>query len=372
MSLDDTDLKLLSKIKEHIQAIEPDLPNQEVLTIGQYAYDLVDKSFLGDEHTDLIRVHHKKDLEYKTIIPDAARTLEIDTEYEPHYWFDLYSQIEDDELVKRFEEKIYRYHKNIYTITNIGEGTASGFLPKLHNFIYKKEKNRLGIVVFPSMTHSSDALFNAFSCTGLIQVENSTPLLFIDQDNLENYKGVYRTGKPLNGIEAVEYILDIFLEKDGFLHDFNTISKNFNITNFSPLLASGCSLDIYESLVNILDITLEQPMLNIDLSTSTFLYVLLRCPVSLSKKFTKGYLEYEVSQWLNSSVGIDIPQICDTIFKEEYGDRIDVLVLFGGIDMSPMFEVIYERIKRFSQMNLDQNLVDPDVWGKLKRKLLDN
>jgi hypothetical protein len=92
----------------------------------------------------------------------------------------------------------------------------------------------------------------------------------------------------------------------------------------------------------------------------------------LSKKFTKGYLEYEVSRWLKASVGIDIPQICDTIFKQEYGDRIDILILVGGIDMRPIFKAIYERIKRFSQMNIDQNLVEPDTWKRLKEKLLKN
>jgi len=106
MSLNDTDLKLLSKIKEHVQAIKPDLPDKAVSTVGQYAYDLIDESFLRDEHTDLIRVHHKKDLEYKTIIPYPTHTLEINTEYEPHYWFDLYNQIKDDDIYKRIEKKI--------------------------------------------------------------------------------------------------------------------------------------------------------------------------------------------------------------------------------------------------------------------------
>ena len=141
MSLNDTDLKLLSNIKANLKALNPILPNRAVVTIGRYALDLASTPSIKDEQTDLIRVHHKKDLEYKTIIPYPTHTLEINTEYEPHYWFDLYNQIKDDDIYKRIEKKIYRYHKNIYTITNIGEGTASGFLPKIHNFINQKQKN---------------------------------------------------------------------------------------------------------------------------------------------------------------------------------------------------------------------------------------
>ena len=370
MSLNDTDLKLLSNIKSHINALKPVLPNRAVVTVGQYALDLADIPSVKGEQTDLIRVHHKKDLEYKTIILDRNYSMEIDTEYEPHYWFDLKTQTDDETIRKGLERKIFRYHKDLYTITNLGEGTAAGLLPLLHKFFNNKAKNSLALGIFPSMAHSSDALFNAFSCTGMISLENTTPLLFFDQGKLEEYRGVHRKGDTLNGVKALDYLLEILLEKDGFLRDFFTLSRNFNLQYFTPLMATGCSLEIYENLRNILDISLEQPLLDIDISTSSLIYVLVRSPLSYSSEFTKGVIEYEVSQWMNESLGIDIPQVVDTIFREEYSDRLDVVMLMGGFDTKPLFGGIYERIKRFTHMNLEQNLIEADHWNKLKENLL--
>lgn len=372
MSLNDTDLKLLSNIKSHIKALKPVLPNRAVVTVGQYALDLADIPSIQGVQTDLIRVHHKKDLEYKTIIMDSNLSMEIDTEYEPHYWFDLKSQTDEEEIRKNLERKIFRYHKDLFTVTNLGEGTAAGLLPLLHRYFNNNAKNSIALGIFPSMTHSSDALFNAFSCTGMISLENTTPMLFFDQGKLEQYVGVHRGGDALEGVEALDYLLEVLLEKNGFLRDFYTISRNFDLKYFMPLMATGCSLEIYDNFRNILEISLEQPLMDVDISTSSLIYVLVRSPASYSDEFTKGFIEYEVSRWLNESLGIDIPQMVDTIFKPEYGDRIDVIMLLGGFDAKPMLERVYDRIKRFSQMNLDQNLIQPEYWNKLKKNLLED
>ncbi|MBD3207286.1 hypothetical protein GF319_13225 [Candidatus Bathyarchaeota archaeon] len=372
MSLNDTDLKLLSNIKSHIKALKPVLPNRAVVTVGQYAIDLADIPPMQGVQTDLIRVHHKKDLEYKTIIIYRNYSVEIDTEYEPHYWFDLKSQTKEEEIREKVERKVFRYHKDIFTVTNLGEGTSSGLLPSLHRFFNKNAKNNLALGIFPSMTHSSDALYNAFSCTGMISLEKTTPMLFFDQGKLEQYVGVHRNGDTLEGVAALDYLLEMLLEDKGFLRDFYTISKNFNLQYFMPLMATGCSLEIYDNFRNILEISLEQPLLDADISTSSLIYVLVRSPASYSEEFTKGFIEYEVSRWLNESIGIDIPQVVDTIFKQEYGDRLDVVMLLGGFNTKPMFKRVYDRIERFSKMNLDQNLVDTEYWSKLRKNLLGN
>jgi hypothetical protein len=372
LSLEDIDLKLLSNIRSHIEALEPQIPNRVVVTVGQYTLDLLtDFQHLREGIIDLIRVYHKKDLEHKTIILDSRYTLEIDTLYEPHYWFDLQKQIDEEKFKEEIEKRFYRYHENILSITNLGEGAASGILPVIHRFLNDMQKNSLGVAVFPSMSHSSDALFNAFACIGRIFLENTTPIILIDQSNLEEFSGIHRDGEPINGIEIIDYMIEILLEKEGFLKDFCTLSNNFKILNFIPLLATGCSLDVYENLRNILDITLEQPLMNIDLSTSSMIFVLVRAPVFYRDEYSKGNIEYEVSKWLSESIKIDIPQVCETIFTEEFSDRIDVLILMGGFYTQKLFRDVYRRIERFSNMNLEQNLINVDLWNRIKKKLLE-
>ncbi|MCK4582301.1 hypothetical protein KAU18_03220, partial [Candidatus Bathyarchaeota archaeon] len=95
MSLSDSDLKLLASIKKNIDSIESLLPDRAVITVGQYTLDALESPGIDEVGlTDIIRVHHKKDLEHKTVYIDPESDVEIDTLYEPHYWFDLLEHVD--------------------------------------------------------------------------------------------------------------------------------------------------------------------------------------------------------------------------------------------------------------------------------------
>jgi hypothetical protein len=372
LSLSEADLKLLVGLRKHIEALTPVLPDKAVVTVGQYTLDsLLDTPrFQEDERLDLFRVYHKKDLEHKTLYIDPESQVQVDTLYEPHYWYDLMENVNEDEFKGRLAERIFDYHKEVLTLVNLSEGSSSGLYPMLHKFLAEREKNTLGTVIFPSMGHSGDALFNAFASVGMITLDNSTPLLLIDQGSLEAYRGVHRMGEALKGLDVVDYLVELLLDKDGFIRDIYKLSRNFGIRFFSPLLATGCSLTIYENFRNILNIVLEQPLMTIDMSTASMIYVLVKAPTYYKDEFTKGKIEYEVSQWLKDSLGSDVPQVCEPIFVEEFGDRVDVVILVGGWNTSPMFRDIYRRIERFSNMNLEQGLYDRQLWEKIMEKLM--
>ncbi len=46
------------------------------------------------------------------------------------------------------------------------------------------------------------------------------------------------------------------------------------------------------------------------------------------------------------------------------------MILVGGFDTTRMFEKIYRRIERFSNMNLEQGLYDRELWEEIKGRLL--
>ena len=371
MSLSDSDLKLLASIKKNIDSIESLLPDRAVITVGQYTLDALESPGIDEEGlTDIIRVHHKKDLEHKTVYVDPDSDVEIDTLYEPHYWFDLLEHVDAEAFDDMLGKRVYDYHDEILTMVNLSEGSSSGLYPLLHRFLAKREKNVLGISIVPSMSHSSDALFNSFASLGIVSIDGSTPLLLIDQAKLEDYSGVHRTGEILKELDVVDYLMELLLDKRGFIRDLYKLSRNFDIGMFSALMATGCSLGIYESFRNILDVTLEQPLMEFDISTATMIYVLVRAPLYYRDELTKGQIEYEVSQWMAESLGVDIPQICEPVFVDEFGDRVDVVILVGGFDTKKMFGDIYRRIERFSKMNLEQGLYDRELWDEIKKKLL--
>jgi len=372
LSLSDADLKLLVGLRKHIEAITPALPNRAVVTVGQYTLDaLLDTPrFQEDERLDLFRVHHKKDLEHKTLYIDPEYQVQVETLYEPHYWYDLRENVDEDEFKERLAEIIFDYHKEILTLVNLSEGSSSGLYPMLHGFLADKEKNTLGAVVFPSMSHSGDALFNAFASVGMLALDESTPLILIDQASLEAYRGVHRMGEVLKGIDVLDYLVELLLDKEGFIRDIYKLSRNFGVRFFAPLLATGCSLTIYENFRNILEIVLEQPLMDFEMSTASMIYVLVKAPTYFRDEFTKGKIEYEISRWLKESLGVDVPQVCEPVFVEEFGDRVDVVILVGGWDSSKMFRDIYRRIERFSNMNLEQGLYNRELWEKIMKTLL--
>jgi len=135
-------------------------------------------------------------------------------------------------------------------------------------------------------------------------------------------------------------------------------------------MAAGCSLGIYETFRNILDITLEQPLLDIDLSTADMLYVVVKIPLSLRDEYSKGRVELEVSGWVKDHVNVDAPQICEPIYVEEFGDRIDVAILVGGFDTTELFDALDKRIENISKMMVEQDLYDDVVWLEIRKRLL--
>ena len=366
------DVKLLSGLRDQIRAISPVLPDKAVVTVGQYALETLKESKKlreADIYT-LLRVLHRKDLQHKTVELDPEHSLQMDTMYEPHYWFDLGSYLEGVDLEGSLDKLFYDYHKEILSLSNISEGATAGVLPEIHRHLMGKEKSTIGVCVFPSMAHSGDALYNAFSAVGMIRRDASTPLILIDQGKLEEYSGVHRDGDVLEDIDVLDYIIELLLDKEGFVRDLNRLSTSYNIELFSPLLASGCSMDIYESFRHILEITLEQPLMDFDISTAKIIYVLVKAPLKFRDELQKGQLEYEISTWLQESIGIDIPQICEPLFVDEYGDRLDIVILVGGYDTREKFASIHNRIQRFSKMNVDQGLVKGEEWEKIKEIML--
>lgn len=366
------DVKLLSGLRDQIRAITPVLPDKAVVTVGQYALGTLNESeklMEADIYT-LLRVLHRKDLQHRAVELDPEHSLQMDTMYEPHYWFDLGSYLEGVDLEGLLANLFYDYHKEILSLSNISEGATAGILPEIYRHFMDKEKSTLGICVFPSMAHSGDALYNAFSAVGRIRRDASTPLILIDQGKLENYQGVHRDGDVLANIDVLDYLIELLLDKEGFVRDLNRLSTSYNIELFSVLMASGCSMDIYESFRNILEITLEQPLMDFDFTTAKMIYVLVKAPLKFRDELQKGQLEYEVTKWLQESIGIDIPQICESLFVDEFGDRLDVVILVGGYDAREKFTSVHKRIERFSKMNLDQGLVKTEDWDEIKKVML--
>lgn len=365
---------ILEQVKTHIDRIRPTLPSQLAITVGQFAFkSLMDRNHYGSDHTpSILHILHRKEIDPATVDvaanPDAFLVLE--TVFEPHYWFDLHSDLEGSSAFEEnLESRVFDYHEEVVMAGSLSEGVTSGVLPTLSSRLIEGGKSTAFLAVFPSMEHSSDALFNAYSSMGLLLTDGTGPIILLDRTHLDEFVGVNRVGGLLSGGDVVSYLVELFLDKKGLIRDLMKLSSSFNVDLFTIFLASGASLEIYESFRNILDITLEQPMLDFDLSTASLVYVLVRAPLRLKEQLPKGYIELEVNSWLKERVGLDVAQICESIYVDEFGDRIDVVVLVGGFDTKHLFETMSRRISQFDGLIVEHDLYDKDVWLKIRSRL---
>ena len=368
---------VLKQIRTHIDRINPVLPSQLALTVGQFAFKALrnPKRFNGIDTPTLLHILHRKELDLKTveITPDPASTLMFDTVFEPHYWFDIHSYLDgNEEFSKSLDETIFDYHDEVVISGSLSDGVTAGVLPTLNSKLVRDKKNAVFLAVFPSMDYSSDALFNAFSSLGLLLGAETGPIILLDNTRLSQFIGVNRGGGRLSNGDIVDFLVELFLDKRGLIRDLVKQSNSFKVDMFTALLAAGASLEIYESLRNILDITLEQPLLDFDLSTAQFVYVLVRAPLRLQYQLPKGYIELEVNSWLKDVADLNAPLICEPVYVEEHGDRIDVVVLVGGFETGHLFETMDKRISRFSTLIVEHELYEKEIWGKIRKTLLDN
>ena len=375
--MNESGFDVLKQIRTHIDRISPVLPSQLALTVGQFAFKALrnPKRFNGVDTPTLLHILHRKELDLKTveITPDPASTLMFDTVFEPHYWFDIHSYLEGDgDFSRSLDELIFDYHDEVVISGSLSEGVTAGVLPTLNSKLVNDKKNAVFLAVFPSMDYSSDALFNAFSSLGLLLGAETGPIILLDNTRLSQFIGVNRGGGRLSNGDIVDFLVELLLDKRGLIRDLVKQSDSFKADIFTALMAAGASLEIYENLRNILDITLEQPLLDFDLSTAQFVYVLVRAPLRLQHQLPKGYIELEVNSWLKDVADLNTPLICEPIYVEEHGDRIDVVVLVGGFETGHIFETMDKRISRFSTLIVEHQLYEKEIWGRIRKTLLDN
>jgi len=365
----------MKRVKDHVDSILPIIPSQIVISVGQYGYySLMDsRKFHREDSPAILQIIHRKeaDLLGAATGNTPEKTIQFDTEFEPHYWFDINTFLrEDSNFQDTLRGNIFDYQEEFVILGSLGEGVTAGALPVVNEYLVQLKKDTIHLAVFPSVTHSSDALFNAFSSLGLLLSQGSGPVLLLDRARLDSFISVNREGDRLSGELVPRYLVELLLDKEGIVRDLVKLSSSFKVDLFTVLMASGSSLEIYETFRNILDITLEQPLLDFDFSTASIVYVLVKAPLRLQGQLNKGFIELEVNSWLKERLEIDVPQICEPIYVDELNDRIDVVILVGGFDTNHLFETVSERVSRFDNLIKEHNLYDEDIWAKICGTLL--
>ncbi len=299
---------------------------------------------------------------------DLFNFIDIEPYIDGHFWFDIKSCIKNKgSIILDLKNNLFHKVNNGLIFSSTWDGIGSGFFLYMISILKEFRIDSISIVVIPSESQSSDAYFNSYSSISMCINKGYFPIFIINRDLLENYIGVDRKGNLLKGHMILNEVLQLMLSKRDFIEDFLRFSKYFDSRMYTILIATGCSMKIYDSLENIFNSMLYRSLLDFNFKESSIFYVLVRIPVKLKRDITKEKVEFSFLKWIKDKSLVKATYICDPIFVYELNDRVDVMVIVGGFNEEKILDMLEEKSKETLQYLLSRGIIDEEKIKEIER-----
>jgi len=363
---------VLKSIQLHVNQLKPYVPKQAILCSGEYSTKILIKWALSNKMNGVLPVFIDKSsadvAEWTENRLNSYNIIGLNREVATHFWFDSFSLATENNLLpSQLKDKTLHKLQNAILVSAAWEGFSSGLTPALISQLNQWNVNNLAIAIFPSKSQPPDAHFNALSSIGKSLLQN-TALLLIERDRLERYVGVNRNGSIMRGNILINDVLDIMLSKEDFVDEVVQLSKSHKVKKFTILPIMGASLEIYGSLENMLDSALLKQLLTFDLSTATVAYIILRLPLRFKDKIRKESFELTASKWLKKKAKVRFIYIAEPIYVKDLSDRIDIIMLIGGIKTN-LFESLIKEVDETKNYAIEQKRMKKEEWNKIVESL---
>ncbi|WP_256301395.1 hypothetical protein [Haloarchaeobius salinus] len=139
-------------------------------------------------------------------------------------------------------------------------------------------------------------------------------------------------------IEAVDLMIGAGRETHGVIdvEDLVTIPRQYGSYHFTPAVATDMNGDIYE-LEYMFDKAAENPFVPMDVATSQIVFPVVRAPESMidNGEITEPEVYQAFNQWQNKH-DLSVAGQASLTPKRGRGSDVDVLLLLGGFDLSPL------------------------------------
>jgi len=366
---------VIENIGKHIDLLKPLFPSQAIICIGEYPIQILLKGSFIENIDDVLRIFVDKSSadirKWSQSRLEPYNILGLDTKLDTYFWFHVYPNIiKNDKFIARLKNKPIDSVRQAIIVSSIWDGVGSALLPALSSQLKVLNINSVSLAVLPSKLQPPDVHFNAFSSIGISVSMDSTPVLLINRDNLENYVGVNRKGAKITGNIFLNYLLELLLAKETVVQELSELSRSFNIKIFTVLSATGASLRIYGSLENVLATALLRPLLTFDISSASVLYVLLRIPSQLKSKLAREKIELSIVNWFKDKASLKSIYFSDPIYVEDTSDRIDVVMFVGGFDVTEMFTSMEKDVNAIKGDAIDRGFISEEEWQGIVKSLV--
>ena len=366
---------VIESIRKHIALLKPLTPRRGLICIGDYPAKLLKDNFaqkIGDAQPMFIQKSNKENLSIAQSTSDPHDIVGIDPDVDTHFWFDITSyMVKDDKFGARLKSRIEGLHENII-LASLWEGLGSALLPILMSQFKDSNANSVALAVLPSKAQPSDAHFNALASIGRCASNDAATVVLLDRDCVEDYVGVDRDGSRMKGNVIISYLLGMMLTKETFTQELSELSRSFNVKLYTMLSVTGASLKIYGSFKNILNAASLNPFLTFDLSSASVVYVLVRVPLHLKEKLTRGKIELATARWSKKMANIKSIYVSEPIYVDDASDRVDAVLFVGSFDLTELTAFLQKKSAKVKSETVKKGLIKEEEWATIVKSLAAN
>jgi hypothetical protein len=364
----------VEKSEERIEPLKPTFHKPTVICIGEYPIKILLRGSLAEKKDEPLPIFidkFSKDIakwSQSNLNPDSI--LGLDLNIDTHFWFQVLPCVENDgAFIARLKDKSFDNLSGAVIVSSLWDGVGSGLLPALISQFKEWNTNTVAFGVLPSQMQVSDVHFNAFSSIGLCASKGFASLLLLDRDQLESYVGVDRSGSVLKGNSFFSYLIELISAKETFVQELSELSRAFDVRMYTVLSAAGASFSMYGSLKNILNSAMSTPLLKCDLSSASVLYVLIRLPLQLKEKLSRGKIELDIADWFKEKASLQSIFVSEPIYIEDGTDRIDLVMFVGGFDLTSMFAALEKKVRSIKSFVVKKGSIKEDEWRAIVKSL---
>ncbi|MGE5187800.1 MAG: hypothetical protein ACM3JE_02110 [Betaproteobacteria bacterium] len=364
---------VLMSIERHIEALKSLSPKQVMVCIGEYPIKTMLKELAANMEGILPILVEKSSEDIYHWIPKGFDPFFVwgfeDLKIDTHFWYDIQETVmKDNSIIDALKKKSSERLRSAIIFASIWDGIGSATLPTLISKFQKTSFDSLSIAIMPSKIQPPDAHFNAYAALQLCSATEGSTVLLLDRDQLESYEGVDRRGELIKGNKVVNYLLNMFLEKEALVSEISELSRTFGTNFFTGIVVTGASNKVYGSLENMLNAAWIKPLLGFDLPSSSLLYVLIRMPTSLKDELSRSKIELAIANWFKDKTDFQSIFITEPIYTDDMTDRIDAVLFVGGFDTSYLLSGLQRKVEPLKSKAVEKGFMTND-WQLIVPKI---
>ena len=344
--------------------------------MGDYSAKILLKEPLIEKTSDILPIFIQKINEENTkltrSIAVAHDLLLVESTVDTHFWFNVDAYLKKDEkYANRLKGLASRLHETVL-LAPLWEGLGSALLPLLISLFKAQNANAVALAVLPSKAQPADAHFNALASIGKCAANDSAVVVIVGRDALEDFVGVDRNGSRMKGNRIINYILEMMLAKETVTQELNELSRAFNVKLYTAISVTGASFKVYGSFESMLDAASLNPFLPFNLASASVLYVLVRLPLSLKDKLSRGKIELATAKWSKVIANVKSIYVSEPIYVDDSSDRVDAVMFAGGFDTTDLTAFLQKKAGKIKAEAVKKGLLQEKEWEGIVRSLAVN